>query len=267
MVMYEARQNKEKVSRRINLTGSKINHKHNAIFVQKRSHKYYTTIQRSYEILQHETQTLNNQVSVARTVDVNLIPDSHSLTGTQPGSSKLHDDFMNELNRRHPNVGFIRGHLLNDNLGGPGLWDNMFPISSEANKHHLNRVERPVKRLLIRQYEYYPGGTRSIVHYRVSVIPDTPHNFLENPTAYMFCSWSLSPTKSNEDNFGFAIIKSSAQQESGQNSKLRSLGWGSGGTGNAKHGKFIKLCKQLCIKSFIDAHNDTYQVSDLQSEK
>lgn len=40
---------------------------------------------------------------------------------------------------------FIRGHLLNDNLGGPGLPENMFPITEKANHEHEQYVEAYVK--------------------------------------------------------------------------------------------------------------------------
>ncbi|MCD1260703.1 hypothetical protein B5M42_018030 [Paenibacillus athensensis] len=36
---------------------------------------------------------------------------------------------------------FIKGHLLNDNLGGPGTAANLFPITAEANKQHEQFVE------------------------------------------------------------------------------------------------------------------------------
>jgi hypothetical protein len=40
---------------------------------------------------------------------------------------------------------FIRGHLLNDNLGGEGKDYNLFPITANANKEHLSKIESQVK--------------------------------------------------------------------------------------------------------------------------
>ncbi len=40
---------------------------------------------------------------------------------------------------------FIRGHLLNDNLGGAGKNYNLFPITANANKEHHNKIEDQVK--------------------------------------------------------------------------------------------------------------------------
>jgi len=40
---------------------------------------------------------------------------------------------------------FIRGHLLNDNLGGPGTENNLFPITAHANAVHHAVIEKSVK--------------------------------------------------------------------------------------------------------------------------
>lgn len=40
---------------------------------------------------------------------------------------------------------YIRGHLLNDNLGGPGSPVNLFPITAQANARHHSSIESHVK--------------------------------------------------------------------------------------------------------------------------
>jgi hypothetical protein len=40
---------------------------------------------------------------------------------------------------------FIRGHLLNDNVGGPGSPVNLFPITAQANARHHSAIEADVK--------------------------------------------------------------------------------------------------------------------------
>jgi hypothetical protein len=40
---------------------------------------------------------------------------------------------------------FVKGHMLNDNLGGTALNENLFPITVMANKQHLSYVENKVK--------------------------------------------------------------------------------------------------------------------------
>jgi hypothetical protein len=41
---------------------------------------------------------------------------------------------------------WIRGHLQNDNLGGPGISENMTPLTSTANKNMSGSFEGPLKR-------------------------------------------------------------------------------------------------------------------------
>lgn len=41
---------------------------------------------------------------------------------------------------------YIRGHLLNDNLGGPGTPNNLFPITAHANSVHHAVIESSVKK-------------------------------------------------------------------------------------------------------------------------
>ena len=43
---------------------------------------------------------------------------------------------------------YIRGHLLNHNLGGKGEDNNLFPITAEANKNHNIQVEEPIKTMI-----------------------------------------------------------------------------------------------------------------------
>ncbi len=45
---------------------------------------------------------------------------------------------------------WVRGHLLNANLGGPNVAPNLFPITGHANGDHLNYVENHVKNWVIK---------------------------------------------------------------------------------------------------------------------
>ncbi|WP_432695159.1 eCIS core domain-containing protein [Marinobacterium sp. YM272] len=52
------------------------------------------------------------------------------------------------LNLRRQSGGasfYVRGHLLNDNLGGPGVWKNMTPLSRQGNHQHEAQVESYIK--------------------------------------------------------------------------------------------------------------------------
>ena len=56
---------------------------------------------------------------------------------------------------------YIRGHLLNDNVGGPGEDYNLYPITSDANGEHERKIESKVKD--------WVNTERLWVYYKVSV--------------------------------------------------------------------------------------------------
>ncbi|MGV8937549.1 MAG: hypothetical protein ACOH2J_10530 [Allorhizobium sp.] len=60
-----------------------------------------------------------------------------SLMGMLPTDPKVYGD---------ADTRFIRGHLLNDNLGGPGTANNLFPITAHANSVHHAVIESSVKK-------------------------------------------------------------------------------------------------------------------------
>ncbi|MFY7840118.1 MAG: phage tail protein, partial [Lacibacter sp.] len=66
--------------------------------------------------------------------------------GSGPDTSAKHSvydkiDFRQKGNGSY----YIRGHLINDNLGGPGKWNNMTALSRTANHEHEGKVESKVK--------------------------------------------------------------------------------------------------------------------------
>jgi hypothetical protein len=63
--------------------------------------------------------------------------------GSAPNSS-AHQEAFQRLSRTYPTT-FVRGHLLNHELGGPGDARNLYPITSLANRHHDEYVEEQVK--------------------------------------------------------------------------------------------------------------------------
>lgn len=70
-------------------------------------------------------------------------------TGSTPTSSA--HQVYDKLNlRRFPSnpksAYYIRGHLLNEQLGGPGKWTNMTPLSVKGNANHVNQIEAAAKR-------------------------------------------------------------------------------------------------------------------------
>jgi hypothetical protein len=80
------------------------------------------------------------------------------LTGT--GVQDPNTPFMAQLRKFH---GYVRGHMLNSKLHGPGIDDNLVPISSTFNAAMKNGVEQKLKELvssqnLVVSYEIQPTG-------------------------------------------------------------------------------------------------------------
>lgn len=94
----------------------------------------------------YETATVGgSKVGVIMTADP-LGPD-HPLGSEAGGQKPLMDQLPTDPDD-YPktNHRFVRGHLLNYDLGGPGKDLNLFPITSQANSQHSNKVEETVKK-------------------------------------------------------------------------------------------------------------------------
>ena len=69
--------------------------------------------------------------------------------GSGPKGSALADVFeLLETQGETGSHGYIKGHLLNDNLGGPGEDRNLFPITQTANSRHHSEIESTAKELV-----------------------------------------------------------------------------------------------------------------------
>jgi hypothetical protein len=55
---------------------------------------------------------------------------------------------------------YVQGHLLNENLGGPGMRFNLTPLTKQANNNHKTEVENPVKKKV--------NDDKGVVYYVVS---------------------------------------------------------------------------------------------------
>jgi len=72
---------------------------------------------------------------------------------------------ITEPTERSPDK-FIRGHLLNEHLGGRGNAENLFPITANANKEHLTSTESRIKRWVLKPK---PEETQYWAFYEVKV--------------------------------------------------------------------------------------------------
>lgn len=122
--------------------------------------------------IKHSTGTLGGSTVGLEMTASPLGPD-HPL-GSEAGGQ---DALMNQLPTdpsTYPDVThrFIRGHLLNYDLGGPGKDFNLFPITSKANADHYNFVEKAVKS--------WVNDKKLWVSYRVSITASDQMTPLKN---------------------------------------------------------------------------------------
>ena len=113
-----------------------------------------------------EDLTLNGATStVATSMTATLDPTKPPSYGQASSDDSDLDAIMGTLptDPKHDNTKkFIKGHLLNDNLGGMANKNNLYPITSKANKEHENLVESKIK-------DYVFGGNLAKVTYTVNV--------------------------------------------------------------------------------------------------
>lgn len=138
-----------------------------------------------------DTLTVGNASAVVGThmIANPLAPD------TEPGTESTTDTDQTAMMHNLANTGiravpnaqkYIKGHLLNNNVGGPGQAFNLFPITADANSKHLIFMEKYVKAQL---------KAHNVVAYEVEV-----QNWVINPhgatgkytvDSQFHCQWHL----------------------------------------------------------------------------
>ena len=127
---------------------------------------------KKFELKKHETMSLKD---VNDTVAVHMIVDwldaDHVAGGTIPKDSAL-KTVMNHLvsdpGEESP-FKYVKGHLLNENLGGKGETDNLFPITGKANSQHLHSTEKKIKKWVGLENSTPKKPTTQWVWYEVKV--------------------------------------------------------------------------------------------------
>lgn len=100
--------------------------------------KSATTPQNSHQQSQSSSargnaiQNVGRNTSAANPQSVQQQPTRQSISGQQPQQPQSS----------------VRGHLLNQHLGGPSMEQNLFASSANANTQHAMRMESEVKNLL-----------------------------------------------------------------------------------------------------------------------
>jgi hypothetical protein len=87
-----------------------------------------------------------NGHEVGKVMEARRLGPNHPQGGPPSGSSlkELMKELPTDPKLSNENK-YIKGHLLNDNLGGSGQDTNLYPITANANKVHENQVESIVK--------------------------------------------------------------------------------------------------------------------------
>ena len=106
--------------------------------------------------------------------------------GTTPESG-VQENLMGLLvtdpGKRSPEK-YIRGHLLNEHLGGRGNAENMFPITGNANSQHLHSTEKRIKNWAQKpkRWVYYQVKVQGVSS-KLDGGPKSPANFVNSTLA------------------------------------------------------------------------------------
>jgi hypothetical protein len=140
-----------------------------------------------------ETGSLGGS-TVGLSMTVDWLNDKHP--AGSPSSSSEQVELMNQLvtnPKKSSEDKFIRGHLLNEHLGGPGVALNMFPITANANKNHLTSTESLVKKWVVEPDRW--------VWYEVKVtnISSKLNGKEKSPQNYVDCSFVCNAVQKTAD--------------------------------------------------------------------
>lgn len=107
-----------------------------------------TTVKK-FDLKMKDGNLNGDTVGVHMTVD--WLDAAHAKGGTPPSGSAL----AIVMNRLVTDPGecspdkYVKGHLLNENLGGKGEAKNLFPITGKANSQHLKSTEKIIKKWVL----------------------------------------------------------------------------------------------------------------------
>jgi hypothetical protein len=82
----------------------------------------------------------------AATMTAKRLNNKQKLKGSPPTGSNTGSFAVLNTRRQSGSASYyVKGHMLNDNIGGKGIWDNLTPLSREGNSNHEGSVESLVK--------------------------------------------------------------------------------------------------------------------------
>jgi acyl dehydratase len=111
-----------------------------------------------------------NEHGGGKSVEATILSKEHP-KGSRPGDDAPVWENLKDLGlglgKKLRSPWYVQGHLLNHNLGGPGLRHNLTPITQKANSDHKNNVENELKDLV-----HAPKG--AVIYYRVTAKAPPP---------------------------------------------------------------------------------------------
>ncbi|MEL7097518.1 MAG: hypothetical protein AAGM84_01695 [Pseudomonadota bacterium] len=94
--------------------------------------------------------------------------------GSKPKASALEDIFkVLETKGETGSHQYIKGHLLNEGLGGPGTAENLYPITTDANQEHKTKAENLIEDMVNTQLYF--------VRYEVDIKQVGPTAYYTHP--------------------------------------------------------------------------------------
>lgn len=133
----------------------------------------------------HTTGTvpaMGGKYTVGKSMDAWLDP-KDPIQGSATG---VNSPWMQWIRGNHKDANVVRGHLLNHDLGGFGIEENLYPISTLANAQHSANVEQKVKGNLTALNGKVTHPDEGYVHYTVDV---NEHDSYKK--AQFICTWDI----------------------------------------------------------------------------
>ncbi len=180
----------------------------------------------NYSYKDHTDNGQKNQ-TVGTTMEAFLDPND-KIEGSATGGPQK--DFISNIRKTFPNDNMIRGHLLNHDLGGFGVEQNLFPITSYANGLHLRKMEYGVKKALVDAKAAARG-----VYYKVEVT-GAKDDTTDQPTSTFECVAKRWNDVNTEATNGTEILKAniiSSPKKTGPKRDSEAKGSSNNGAGGA----------------------------------
>ena len=158
-------------------------------------------------------------------------------TGTDTAGSNAFDELFASL-QKNTATSWVRGHLLNHDLGGIAFYNNLYPITTNANGEHYHEVEKLVKHWI---------GRKNYVTYQVKAEKDGDD---ETPDGKFICHATITggPDKP-KSGAGPTISKTIESKANKANSTRRYSG-----KNVAVKGKFAKVAHHGDNNVFRDSY-------------